>query len=108
MPAVVNSTVGSFSGISEADGITACPLDTKKSRYSWRSSLLVMDFISKNAAPCGKISYIEYPMATLFVNAPPAAGEYARTHIADEFAQRFREESEQMRQSRKKVANALN
>jgi hypothetical protein len=67
-----------------------------------------MDFISKNAAPCGKISYIEYPMATLFVNEPPAAGEYARTHIADEFAQRFQDESELMTRLRKKVADALN
>jgi hypothetical protein len=34
MPAVVKSTVGSFSGIREAEEITACPLDRKKSRYS--------------------------------------------------------------------------
>ena len=33
MPAVVNSTVGSFSGISDAEGMTAWPLDAKKLRY---------------------------------------------------------------------------
>ena len=33
MPAVVNKTVGSFAGTSEAEGITAWPFDLKNSRY---------------------------------------------------------------------------
>lgn len=33
MPAVVNSTEGSFSGIRLAEGITACPLSLKNLRY---------------------------------------------------------------------------
>ena len=33
MPAVVKSTVGSFSGMSEAEGITACPFDLKNDKY---------------------------------------------------------------------------
>jgi len=104
MPAVVNSTVGSFSGISEADGITACPLDTKKSRYSCRSSLLVMDFISKNAAPCGKISYIEYPMATLFVNAPAGGGEAGEHAAPAEMRAPCRSKNARAQSRRKKVA----
>ena len=40
-PAVVKSTVGSFSGISEAEGMIACPFDSKNFRYMARSSLLV-------------------------------------------------------------------
>jgi hypothetical protein len=32
MPAVVNSTVGSLAGTSDADGIAACPFDAKNAR----------------------------------------------------------------------------
>ncbi len=45
MPAVVKRTVGSFSGIREADEMTVCPLERKKSRYSVRSSRLVNERI---------------------------------------------------------------
>ena len=42
MPAVVKSTVGSFSGIRDLPEISACPRALKKSRYFRRSSLPVM------------------------------------------------------------------
>ena len=45
MPAVVNSTVGSFSGMTEALGITAWPFSWKKRRNSARSSLAVFTFM---------------------------------------------------------------
>jgi hypothetical protein len=38
MPAVLKSTDGSFSGTSGADGMIACHLLRKKSRYFWRIS----------------------------------------------------------------------
>lgn len=55
IPAVVKRTVGSFSGIREAEGIIVCPLSLKKRRKSARSSVVVNDFI-------------------LFVNLSPLAG----------------------------------
>ena len=45
MPAVVKSTVGSFSGINDAPDICLCPLETKKSMYSFLSSFAVISFI---------------------------------------------------------------
>jgi hypothetical protein len=40
MPAVVNNTEGSFSGMREADGIIAWLLDLKKFKYALISSFL--------------------------------------------------------------------
>src|SRR3989344_1307418 len=42
IPAVVNSTVGSFCGTSEAEGITVCPLLLKNSRYFFRKFFAVI------------------------------------------------------------------
>src|SRR3989338_2255962 len=42
MPAVVKSTVGSFSGIKEAEATIVCPLFLKNSRYFSLSSLAVI------------------------------------------------------------------
>ena len=38
MPAVVNKTVGSFSGINDEDGRIEWPFEVKKSRYSFCKS----------------------------------------------------------------------
>lgn len=46
MPAVVNKTVGSFSGMSEADGITLCPRALKNPRYISLKLSLVYSFMS--------------------------------------------------------------
>ena len=45
MPAVVNRTVGSFSGITEALGITAWPLLLKKLSHMLRNSPEVIFFM---------------------------------------------------------------
>ena len=42
MPAVVNSTVGSFSGMTDALGMTACPFSRKNSKNFSRSSFALI------------------------------------------------------------------
>src|SRR3972149_11632541 len=49
IPAVVKSTVGSFSGTSEAEGMIACPLLLKNSKNLLRNSFeVIKPFYQKN------------------------------------------------------------
>jgi len=48
IPAVVNRTVGSFSGIRDDEGISLCFLDLKKSMYSFIRAWRVFSVIKRD------------------------------------------------------------